>query len=596
MITHTFETADGDQVKACVISDPSGSMMNTWLAAMDRMGKAASQQVRMADGLASYYDAYAVEEPPVMPYHYADLYRRDDTVRACVDARVEAVARQGWKIRPRAEVWPSMRHQDMQQEDPKLDYDLQDEIVRVFEGGLPDYDFSEMLGDCWTDRMSIGSAYIELIRDSNGKLAKMARVPAVTMRIARNIPGFVQQRGNNKQWFIRYGEDAKAIILKRKNQEPLKTEKGEVLIQQQPLFLPQGVVGKADQTNFVNSNDFSQWLLKAQNDGDTISTRVPEVMYFKIGTPKDTLYGEPPIISAIESYLGGQNARMFMLSYFDNATVPRMAIFVKGDGSLNKQVLSVIEGWVKSQNKLDALNQTLVVEVPNDSEIEVHKLSSEQLKDDGGFIAYKESCSQAVRRAYRTPPSVTFDINNLNNAVSSEADRKFLEFVVRPEQRLIEARFNNLIEREFGSREWVLDLSVPDLTMMAEKRALWDMLLQRGSISVNDVRRELGMRPIAGGDIPILFIPGQGYVPLNVFDDAEAVQEMLRETRQQMQTSDLQTPKDENLQGKTVAVNVEAGRELPPDMQHILAYTTEQLRAGTPEARAAAFPEAYPSE
>ena len=48
-----------------------------------------------------------------------------------------------------------------------------------------------------------------------------------------------------------------------------------------------------------------------------------------------------------------------------------------------------------------------------------------------------------IRRAYRTPPSVTFDIENLNNAVSWEADRNLLDFVVWQEQRLFEALFNN---------------------------------------------------------------------------------------------------------------------------------------------------------
>lgn len=594
MITHTFDTADGSKIKAAVISFPRESSETLrLLAGLDRLSKADSQQLAPTDGLKAYYDAYAVEPPLVLPYQYAELYRRDDTMRACVDARVEAVARQGWRIRPRAEVWPSARQQDMGAE-VDLDYDLQEKIAAMFEGGLPDYDFSEMLGDCWQDRLCTGNGYVELIRDTKGTLVKLARVPSVTMRIAQYLPGFVQQRGSNKQWFRRYGHEFKAIRLERKDQAALTTKSGQELITPQPLFLPREFVQKAE--GEIVSNDFNHWLSKAKKNGDEIFTTVPEVMWFKITSPKDTSYGEPPILSAIESYLGGQNARLFMQSYFDNATVPRMAIFVKGDGSLNSAVLQNIEQWMKGQTKLDALNQTLVCEVGSDSEVQIERLSSEQLKDDGGFIRYKEACSQAIRRAYRTPPSVTFDIENLNNAVSSEADRKFLEFVVRPEQRLIEARFNNLIEREFGSREWVLDLSVPDLTMMAEKRALWDMLLQRGSISVNEVRRELGMPPIAGGNIPILFIPGQGYVPLNAFADPDAVDEMLDESRQQMETSNLQTPADEDLQGKVIAINLEAGRELPPDVQKVFAHVTEQLKAGTPEARATAFPEAFPSD
>jgi len=588
MMHYTFEDGNGDAIKAAVISDPDGSMAVKYLNAMGRFGvqKADSSQVP-SDGMGAYYEAYAVEPPPVLPYFYSELYRRDDTVRACVDARVEAVAKQGWRIRPRSEVWPGLHAGDPRPRSKELDYDLQDRIIQFFEGGLPDYDFSEMLSACWLDLMTTGNMYIELIRDARGKLVKMARAPSVTMRIARGVPGFVQQRGHNKQWFVRYGQDAKAIRLRRKDQEPLRTKEGSELLSQQPLFLPVSL-GEGSASDFVPGNNFQDWLRKARSDGDEITTKVSEIIHVKIPTPKDISYGEPPILSAVESFLGGQNARLFMLSYFDNATVPRMAIFIKGDGALNQQVLQRIDDWMSSQNKLDALNQVLVVEVGEGTDVTVERMSSEQLRDDGGFLRYKETCSQAIRRAYRTPPSVTFDLEGLNRAVSSEADRKYLELVVRPDQRLVEARFNNLIEREFNTRDWVLDLTVPDLSMIQERRQLWEMLLLRGAISINEVRRELGRPSIPGGDVPILFIPGQGYVPLDAFADRGGVKEMLDSGRGEMETSDLKTP-------PKAAINVSAGQELSTGLQFEFAHLAEQLGVGTPEERAAAFPEAFPA-
>lgn len=596
MYEFTSHTGDGSAVQVALIRDPNGSQAMKFLEVLGRFGvekaRATSAQLGTGDGLDAYYDIYAVEAPPVQPYHYSELYRRDDTMRACVDARVEAVAKQGWRIRPRAEVWPTARVADFKEAEQEPNYTLQEEIVAFFEGGLPDYDFSEMLGACWLDHLVTGNGYIELIRDARGRPAKMALAKSVTMRIARDLPGFVQQRGQNKQWFVRYGVDAKAIRLRRRDQDTRQTSKGTPMLTPNPLFLPVAIEKAAPGDNYVGTNEFRDWMAKADRDGLEIVTRAHEIIHFRIPTPRDTPYGEPPIISAAESYLGGQNARLFMLSYFDNATVPRMAIFIKGGGSLNQQVLQKIDQWMASQNKLDALNQVLIAEVGEGSEIQIERLSSEQLNDDGGFLRYKEACSQAIRRSYRVPPSVTFDLEGLNNAVSAEADRKFLEFVVRPDQRLIEARFNNLIEREYNTREWVLDLSVPDLTMIEERRNLWNMLLTRGAISVNEVRRELGMSPLKGGDVPILFIPGQGYVPLDAFADADAVKEMLTSARKRMQTADMQTPPKGD--SKKAMVNVDAAQGLPEDVQVELAHLAEQLGVGTPEHLAMAFPAAFP--
>jgi len=607
--TMDLEDKDGNLVKAAVISDPTGSAAQRFLYIMGRMGKAnktdsvgrvVSSQIDAIDGMRDYYDMNAVVEPPVLPHFYTALYLRDATMRASVDALVEAVVKQGWHIRPRQEIWPvsTAGRTPSKASSPHPDESKRDEIVAVLEAGLPEYSFSEMLAAMFQDYYCTGNAYMELMRDAQGRLAKMADAKSVTMRIAKNVPGFVQVKGSRKQWFVKYGvEDARAIRLVRRDTADFQLD-GKAVMPRLPVFIPAedgegAFIAKADIRDGYWYGSIFDWMKKAQKDGDEIQVPVHEMMHFAIRSPRDTVYGEPPIISAIEDYLGAQNARLFMLSYFDNATVPRLAIFIKGEGGLNRKVLSTIDEWIKTQNKLDALNQVLVLEIGEETDIQIERLSSEHLSDSGGYLQFREDADRGVLRAYRVPPPVVFNTRDLNRATSQEMDRRFLEYVVRPEQRVIEQRFNYIFEREFGTRDWVLDLEVPDLLDLQEKRELWDMLLSRGAASINEIRAELHMPRLPGGDEPILYIAGQGYTPLSAFVSPQKVKETIESSRKQMVSGNMKTPPRGVPTEKAAVVVAEKPSTLPPDAQQTMATILEDLGVANPDDIQKAFPEAF---
>lgn len=598
------KTADGDQLRAIVFADPDGSSAVQLMKAMGvfgaRMQKAAeySSQIPIYDNMTGHYTEYGVVEPPVHPVYYAELYRRGGAHRACVDARVAAVTQQGWRIRPRSEVNPySQPDGGTKPIDPEdLDMDVHDAIVELFDGGQPDYSFSDLLAAVWQDYCVTGNGYVELIRDSSGKLVRFAHAKSVTMRISKpidGVEGFVQVRGNHRQWFVKYGYDAKSIVMRRKDRGAL-THKSKELLDLPPLLVPERFykAGECPSDLPFVSSDVDDAIAKAKKS-DRVAMRVNEMIHFSCPSPKDTPYGEPPILSAIEDYLIAQNVAMFILSYFDNATVPRCAFFVKGDGRLNQNVINVIEKWISSQNKLDALNQIMVLEVPSDTEIQIERLSSEQLKEDSGLLQPRTYSNKRIYIANRTPASIVFDMEGLNRAVSEEADRKFIQFVVRPDQRIIEQKFNAIIKREFGTDEWVLDLNVPDLTIMQERRELWNTLLTKGVLSINEVRRELRLPPIVGGEVPILLVPGQGNVPVSALADPEATQEVLDRGREAMATGNVKTPPRNTPAAKVAVLPSDVSRDLPSHVQLELASFIEQLGVSGEDLRKA-FPMAYP--
>ena len=510
--------AKGQTVKAHVFADPNGSLANKFMFAMGRLtGKAGeSNQLDRFDRGGLLAQKLAVVRPPVLPEMYAELYRKDPTNRACIDAKVRSVAMQGWQIRPRNQVSPAFDGGGAGEPvTGDLDYAVRDAIIEVFENSMPEFSFTTMMAAVWTDVEAEGDGYVEILRKNNGKIHAFLPTKAVTMRIARHVPGYVQIRGQHKRWFAQYGYDYDAIVLERENRKAATSDDGRFTIEADPVFLPKNFT-KAKTGDMIAKagGDLGELMGAAVDDGAEVQVSANEMIRFSVATPKDTVYGEPPILSAIEDFLTAQNIRMFMLSYFDNATIPRMAIFVKGSDALTSETVGAIETWIKSQNKLDALNEVLVVEVGEGSDVQIEKLSSEQLGDGGSFLECRQAADRSIAIAHHTPPSIIFDIYDLNNAVSKEADRRFIETVVRPKQRMIEDQFNYVIQQEFGTRDWVLDLKVPDLTELDSRRQLWQMLLTRGAVTINEVRRELQLGDVEGGDVPFLLVPGQGLATL----------------------------------------------------------------------------------
>lgn len=584
-----FKDQQGGVVNAHVFSGAGEGAAQRFLAALDQWGTAKaggegpalSTQLPAGDAMKAYYDEQAVAQPPVLPTHYAQLYRRDPTHRACVNAKVRYIAMSGWRIRPRKEVWPDTElvgGGDVGLSPPgQEDQEARERTQSIFEAGLPEEDFADTLGQVWQDVETTGNGFVEILRNAQGRLAGFKHAKSITMRIALNIPAYLQVRGSRWQWFAKYGTGARAILLRRKN-VTATSDRGVPLTETAPLWLP--AEGQAlYEAATLDAGLFepqAAWHLKAA--GQQVASPVNEMLHLKKFTPMDTLYGEPDIISAAQDFLGAQSARLFMLSYFDNATVPRLAIFVRG--VLAPKTIKALEGWVKSQSRLDALNETLVLEVTGDTEVQIERLSSEQLKEDGGFLRYRAECDRFMSKAHGVPASIVYDLTGLNRSVMEEADYRWVEDYVRSHQRSLEKKFNKIIELEMETRDWVLDLKVPDLLSLETKVNIWNTLLQRGVISINEVRCEMQLPPLPGGDQPILFIPGQGWVPLGAFTDEAFVKGMLERQREELRSGQLKTPPEDPAKAGLpvlVAPRTEATGQLPEGERRLLAGVLEAL-------------------
>ena len=455
---------------------------------------------------------FQVEQPLVDPVSYREVYRRDPQNRACIDAKVSYICGQGWRLRPRNELFGNDQFSIAGKTEEEPSPEQLDIALKFLNASEPEYSLTELLERTELDVQTEGNGYIEVGRGRDKKPSRLYYAAGETMRILSDYSGFLQVRGRSKAFWSRYGTGKPSVIVTKKADGDPADGVGDLDVK----FV--GKVVRDLDSLPIDPDEFGEWVEKA-GPGDQVATSVNEMMHFRLYTPRDTNYGEPCIISAIEDYLGSSNARMFMISYFDRCTVPRLAIVVEGD--LTDKTVGDLRKWADSQDKLEAMNSTLVLEMPEGTTAKFERLSLEQLKD-GGLLEYRNASNAMIGMAHRTPESVTGAVGNSNRAEAGEANAQFITGVVRPRQFTYMSKINYLLREELGVTDWVFDLNVPDLDSEKTKAEIANTYVGKGVWNVNEVRKSQGKAVIPGGDVNTQVVAGSGMVPVSSYTDIAA--------------------------------------------------------------------------
>lgn len=468
----------------------------------------ASDQLEGSDQFQALVVGGACESPPVRMDYYGELYRRSAMHKACVETKVADIAGLGYRIRPRAELFP--RHTDLK-ELKEPDGKQQAAIEAFLDLAMVDGQetFTDIICQTVRDRETSGQGYTEFSRNNAGKIDGIFSVKGETIRIARGGPrnGFWHNRGGKWRYFAPY--------TGKPGVKTVEIQGNSVVVGEKSVVVPTGFVWKS-QATWLRSDMPYDFSGKA---GSNETIRANELMMVKKGTPKDTHYGEPDILSAVEDYLITQGVRLFVVSYFDNGAIPRLILSVSGDTEISKQTVTEIEAFLSNKEPFDSLNQAVLLQLPEGCTLNVDHLTDAHLNDNTALSDLRDRSEHYIALVHRTPlsaiPGVIGGGSSLGSTSDNEANRRYVGSVVRPSQRSIEDRWNFVFKSELGISEWVIDLEIPDLLDMKTKHEIWEIGTRQGWYTLNEVRANLNLKPIAGGDIPILRIPGQGAVPVS---------------------------------------------------------------------------------
>jgi capsid portal protein len=504
-----FRTADGGAVSARVITlsrdTPNSQVALLARAALAPILQGASDQLQIRNTTARF-GAYDIEHPPLNLDRLVALSRSEPMHRACLEAKAHAVAGQGYRIRPASELVMSDQSVVSYTPDPEkhLDDSQKARIVAFLESALPDYSFSETLVATERDLEALGQGFIEIARRGDAQPDAMYPCKSISIRLLADGRGYVQRRGYQTRIFAKYtpgGAKTAQVGLVRGDQ-------GGLMVEVRAWGSPDHLL----RTNEVQpSMGLDQFLVDASSDSAQVFS-VNELLMFRKGTTLDTNYGEPDIISAMYDAVGGQLAAIYNMDYFENNTIPRMAIVARG-GTLSEAVIQQVEDWINGRNLASVANQVLLIDVPDpNTQLDFEKFGATQLSD-ASFDGYRGMVDEHIRVAHRTPAGM------VSLAGDEVADFRFISQVVRPRQRDIESRFNYIFREEFGITDWVLDLNVPDIVGEARRAEIFDILLRRGVITINEVRYYFGLPPVDGGDKPFVLVPGAGVVPIETVNE-----------------------------------------------------------------------------
>jgi PBSX family phage portal protein len=315
----------------------------------------------------------------------------------------------------------------------------------------PDGSFIDLRSKTRKNLEITGNCFWEILRDGTGRVSKIVLAPVSYMRlmpldkspteVTERVPisDLAWEPTKQAKYFRRFAE----VGNDQKKVKAYFKEYGD----------PR-VVSRLTGKYF----DTVQELEKDKNfkDGDGAAT---EILHLKIYSAQSDPYGVPRWIGNLPAVLGSRELDEVNLGYFENKTVPPLALLVAG-GRLAKGVVPRIEEFIEQNLKgRKNFHKILILEAEGQKNAQGMNVIPtvkfvplrEAQQQDGLFQRYDEANWQKIGSSFRLPRILVGRDETINRA-TAEASLTFAEAQVFEPMRNF---FDELINRKV-----VADLSV----------------------------------------------------------------------------------------------------------------------------------------
>jgi hypothetical protein len=242
---------------------------------------------------------------------------------------------------------------------------------------------------------------------------------------------------------------------------------------------------------------------------------IPEVGFLAFQDPLNDYYGRPPLLPALLDHVLIRSIGRYNRAFFDNNTVPPLAIVTQGEGVGDEGMKVIQDTLARRGAGASAAHKTLLLEVGQDVDVQIHKLESER-QHEGHFLELQGKSGRRVFAVLRVPYSYVNQDAASSEGVLKEAVRIFMAGVVQPLREWLAAFWNRVLREHMGITDWKIAWRPVEAEDLATRVQMWERLLLRGVISINEVRRELGLRAQSGADDLFLTIQGTGVVLIDL--------------------------------------------------------------------------------
>jgi PBSX family phage portal protein len=279
----------------------------------------------------------------------------------------------------------------------------------------------------------MGNGYWEVLRNGLGEVCQFNHIPGISVRlmpidkdvteveIERRVSLLSTEKVRVRKRFRRYVQvagDTRAGL------------ESNIVVYFKEFGDPRTISSKTGRV-YKSLED----MVKEDDEKDALPAT--EVIAFKI-TSTRSAYGVPRWIGTLLSVMGTRQAEEVNFLYFENRSVPPMAILVSG-GRLNDSTVGRLQDYIQNEIRGKRnFHKIMILEAESSGDssgqqtgrmkIEIRPLTDSQQKD-GLFQNYDERNADKVGQAFRLPRVLRGDVRDFNRS-TAEASIDFAEIQV----------------------------------------------------------------------------------------------------------------------------------------------------------------------
>jgi PBSX family phage portal protein len=329
-----------------------------------------------------------------------------------------------------------------------------------------DHSFVDLRRRTRQDLEVTGNAYWEVLRNAKGEVARLVYVPSYTVRL---LP--LDREPVEVHEHVRVSAVSNETVPARRRLRRYVQIQGAERVYFKSFGDPR-VISRSTGQVFPDVAS-----LRQANPTDGPAT---EIIHFAIPSPRSP-YGVPRWVGTLLSVLGSRQMEEVNYLYFENKSVPPLALLVSG-GKLSEASVPRIERFIEENLKGKAnFHKILILEAEGpgtgegrQAKIELRPLTDAQ-QQDALFQQYDERNIDKVGSAFRLPRMLRGESRDFNRATAESALRFAEDQVFQPERDEFDFLINRKLLADMGIRFWRFRSQTPvtrdpeRLTGMVEK-------------------------------------------------------------------------------------------------------------------------------
>ena len=510
----------------------------------------STSEVGYAGSIAGATLESKIAPRPYDPESFATFMEVNSVHKQAVQAKVRDSVGREFKLVPKFPIKKKTPQDEEVTETNQYDLRIEEEdfqkdcktILEFIEDCNEEKTFQEILSLAAMDREAIGWGAFEVIRQGDGKIAKLERLPAVRLKVLEGFDGYLEtsvahNSYETKTFHTYYQPFGEKVVAEVK--DPFK----ELLTDgKEDTSLVKYKPERDGELNLIENKKL-RWNLKDRNTGEdlpptpqNLKKAANEVLFLPNNHINSIYYGFSDIVPAIPSILNNVHIADYLSQFFENNCVPRYIVIIKA-GRVSDKFKKTITDYFKKEVK-GKYGSTMVLTLSNlggkDVDIEFKRIDAEQKEAD--FLETKKANNQDVMVAHGIPPALLaiHETASLGSGKGNAQSELYKDRFVVPSQRFYSQRINKLFRLGLGVTNALLEFDPMDIKDALTTAQVLNLLLIQGVLTINEARSRLGLEPIEGGDVPVVRVREGSFVRVS---DIPNIQTKLKDEEFEVETS-----------------------------------------------------------